>query len=185
MRKPMILCLALLILAASSGLAQKPEDQAGYFPIEELDLFPRDKLSVEINLAGALLRMVAAATRLEDPEFSAVISSLKSIQVQVFPLTGIDEGSVKSKLDRAVRWLEGRGWSPTVRVREGGEETYIYLKETDGKIDGLSLLSLKPGEEAVAINIVGRIDPAQIGRLGQSLNIPHLEKTPAAGKKPE
>lgn len=185
MRKPMILSIALLFLAVTSGLAQRLEDQPGYLPIEELDLFPRDKLSVEINLEGALLRMVAAATRLEDPEFSAVMSSLKSIQVQVFPLAGIDEGAIKSKLGRAVRWLEERGWRPTVRVREGGEETYIYLKETEGKIDGLSLFSMTPGEEAVAINIVGRIDPAQIGRVGQSLHIPQLEKAPAAGKKPE
>lgn len=185
MCKPLTTTLALIFLAVSAGLAQKPQDQPGYFPIQELDLFPRDKLSVEVNLEGALLRMIAEATRVEDADFSAVISSLKSIQVQVFPLAGVDEGAIKIKIGRAVRWLEDRGWHATVRVREQDQETYIYLKEADGKIAGLSLLSLEPGEEAVVINIVGRIDPAQIGRLGQSLHIEHLQKVPAAGKKPE
>ena len=185
MRKTMILTVVLFLLAASSGLAQRLEDQPGYLPMEELDLFPRDKLSVEINLAGALLRMVAAATRQEDPEFSAMMSGLKSIKVQVFPLAGIDEGSIKTRIGRAVRWLEDRGWQSTIRVREHDEETYIYLKETDGKIAGLTLLSVQPRDEAVAINIVGHIDPEQLGRLGRSLDIPELEKVPARGKKPE
>ncbi|HEX9942980.1 MAG TPA: DUF4252 domain-containing protein [Thermoanaerobaculia bacterium] len=185
MRKTIILTIALLLLAASSGLAQKLEDQPGYLPIEQLDLFPADKLSVEVNLEGIVLRMIAEATRREDPGFSAVVAGLKSIKVQVFPLAGVDAGSIKTRIGRAVRWLEDRGWQSTLKVREQGEETYIYTKESDGKIAGLTLLSMEPGDEAVVINIVGRIDPAQIGRLGQSLDIPQLERVPASGKKPE
>jgi uncharacterized protein DUF4252 len=185
MRKPILFTISLLFLAVSPGFAQKLADQPGYLPVEELDLFPRDKLSVEVNLEGVLLRMIAEATKLEDPAFSAVIAGLRSISVQVFPLAGVDEGSVKTRIGRAVRWLEDRGWRSTVRVREAGEETYIYLKESDGAIAGLTLLSLQPGDEAVVINIVGRIDPAQIGRLGRSLHIEHLEKVPDSGKKPE
>jgi hypothetical protein len=138
-----------------------------------------------VNLEGPLLRLVAEATRGEDSDLSSVLASLKSIQVQVFPLAGVDAGSVKTKIGRAVRWLEERGWHATVRVREQDKETYIYLKEMDGKIAGLSLLSLDPGNEAVVINIVGRIDPAQIGRLGRTLSIEQLEKVPAPKKKSE
>jgi len=185
MRKPTILTAVLLFLVVSSGLAQGLEDQPGYLPLEKLDLFPRDKLSVEVNLEGAILRMVAEATRGDDPEFASVMAGLKAIYVRVFPLSGADAGAVKTKIDRAVRMLEDRGWHSTVKVREGGEETYIYLKEADGKIAGLTLLSLEPGDEAVAINIVGRIDPAQLGRLGRHFDIPQLEKVPAHGKKPE
>ena len=63
----------------------------------------------------------------------------------------------------------------------------MYLKETDGKVSGLTLLSLEPGDEAVVINIVGHIDPAQIGRLSQSLDLPKVKTPPSssAGKKPE
>jgi hypothetical protein len=182
MRKPMVLLTVLLFLAIAPGRAQKLESLPGYVPIEELGLFPQDKLSVEINLTGPLLRMVAAATKQEDPNFSAVMASLKSIQVQVFPLKGVDAGAVKARVERAVQWLEKRGWQSTVRVRDQGQETYIYLKQSGDRVDGLTLLSLDPKDEAVILNIVGRIDPAQIGRIGQSLDLPQLKKIPAAGK---
>jgi hypothetical protein len=164
----------LLFLAAAGARAQKLADDPGYLRIQELDLFPSDKLSVEVNIEGALLRMVAAATRKEDPEFSAIVAGLKSIQVQVLPATALDANSLRGRIGRVLRLLEDRGWSSTLRVKEKDEETYIYLKELDGKIAGLTLLSLEPGNEAVLINIAGRIDPAQIGRLGQSLDIPAL-----------
>jgi hypothetical protein len=182
MRKPIAFTLTLLFLAAA-GWAQKPEP--GYVSIDELGLFPRDKLQVEINIEGPVLRMVSAMARKDDPGFAAVMDGLKSIQVQVFPMKGVDTGAVKTRIDRAVHWLEGHGWKSSVRVRDQGQETYIYLKQSGDRIDGLTLLSLDPKDEAVVINIVGRIDPAEIGRLGQSLHVPQLKGVPAGKKKPE
>jgi hypothetical protein len=174
MMRRFVILTALLFLAAGGARAQKLAADPGYLRLQDLDVFPQDKLSVEINIEGALLRMVAAATRREDPEFSAIMAGLKSIQVQVLPVAGLDPESLRGRVGRIVRLLEDRGWSSTLRVREKGEETYIYLKEADGKIAGLTLLSLQAGNEAVLINIAGRIDPAQIGRLGQNLDIPAL-----------
>jgi hypothetical protein len=184
MRRLLVLTIVLLGLAVP-GRAQKLESQPGYVPIEELGLFPRDKLEVEINLEGPLLRMIAAGTKKDDPGFSAVMEGLKSIKVQVFPVKGTDTGALKTRIDRAVHWLEGHGWQSTVRVRDQGQETYIYLKQTGDRIDGLTLLSLDPKDEAVVINIVGRIDPAELGRLGQSLHVPQLKSVPTGKKKPE
>jgi hypothetical protein len=186
MRKPTVFMIVLFCLAAA-GWAQKPESQPGYVPLEELGLFPRDKLQVEINIGAPILRMIAAGARKDDPGFSAVMAGLKSIQVQVFPVKGVDTGAVKSRIDRAVHWLEGHGWQSTVRVRDQGQETYIYLKQTGDRIEGLTLLSLDPKDEAVVINIVGRIDPAQIGELGRSLDVPQLKKIPTgkSAKKTE
>jgi hypothetical protein len=182
--KPVVLTIVLLCLAIP-GRAQKLESQPGYVPIEELGLFPRDKLEVEINIGPPLLSMIAAGTKQDDPGFSAVMAGLKSIQVQVFPVKGADTAALKTRIDRAVHWLEGHGWKSTVRVRDQGEETYIYLKQTGDQIEGLTLLSLDPKDEAVLINIVGRIDPAELGRLGQSLHVPQLKNVPTGKKKPE
>jgi hypothetical protein len=174
----------LLFLSVVPGRAQqKLSDQPGYVSMIDLNLFPREDLSVEINLDGAILRMVAEFTRQEDPVFAEVMKNLKAIQVQVFPLTGTKEDAVRGKVDRAVRWLEDRGWSSMVRVREKDNESYIYLKKSGDQIVGLTILAVEAGEEAAMINIVGRIDPAQIGRLGESLDIPQLKK--ATSKKPE
>ena len=176
MRKTTFIALVLFVLPAL-GWGQNPADQPGYVPIEKLELFPRDKLSVEINIEGALLSLIAAASQGEDPDFASLIGGLKSIKVQAVPLKDVDAATVRSKIGQAVRWLEDRGWKSTLRAREEGEETYIYLKETDGKISGLTLLALDPADEAVVINIVGRIDPAQIGRLSEGVGrLAHPDK---------
>lgn len=185
-----VLPLLLALIAAVPGQAQKLSQQPGYLPIEELALFPKADLSVEINLEGALLRMVANALRQEDPEFAAMIRGLLSIRVQVVPLKGGKGEAIKPKIGRAVEWLEDKGWKTMLRAREADSEVYIYLKQVGDKIVGLTLLSLEGGSqpEAALINIVGHFDPDQLERLGGGLNIdiPQMKKkSPAPGKKPE
>lgn len=191
---PLLLTLSVLLAPAAAVAAEpaaaappkpaplKLSDQPGYLPLADLGLFSSDEISMEINLEGPLLRMVAGATRKEDPGFASVISSLQGIQVRVFPVAAAAQDSFKGKIGRAARWLEDRGWHSTMRVRERDNEVYIYLKESGGKIQGLTLLAVDPSE-AVVINIVGRIDPDEIGRLGQRLNMPQLEK--AVPQKPQ
>jgi hypothetical protein len=176
----------ILLVAAPAAKAGTPPEPSGAVPLDELGLFPRDKLSVEINLEGPLLRMVAAATSKDDPDFSRLMAGLKAIRVQVFPLKDAGgAGPLRPKVDRAVRWLEDRGWHSIVRVRDKGDETYIYLKEANGQIVGLTILALDSDEDAALINIVGKLDPAEIGRLGRHLDIPQLQKAqPRSGDKP-
>lgn len=186
---PLLLAFSLLAVpaaaepAAAAAPPPKPpqpaplklSEQPGYLPLADLGLFKSDEVSMEINLEGPLLRMVAGATRKEDPGFASVIASLQAIQVRVFPVAAAAQESFKGKIGRAARWLEERGWHSTMRLREQDQEVYIYLKQAGGQIQGLTLLAVDPGE-AVVINIVGRIDPDEIGRLGQRLNMPQLQK---------
>lgn len=183
-----VLALLLTLSTAAPGQAQKLSEQPGYLPIEELALFPKADLKVEINLEGALLRMVASAVRDEDPELSSLIRGLVSIRVQVFPLQGKDGSALKPKMGRAVDWLEKKGWKTMVRAREADSEVYIYLKEAGGKIVGLTLLSIDRGAEAALVNIVGRFDPDQLERLGRELDFkvpPTKKKGSTSDKKPE
>ena len=185
MRASMFLGSFLILLLAVPAVQAAPAKDvadAGALSFQDLDLFPRDKLSVEINLEGPLLRMVAESTRGDDPEFSKLMAGLKAIRVQVFPLKeNGGAGALRPKIDRAVRRLEESGWLSTVRVREKDSETYIYVKQAGGQIVGLTILALDSKEEAALINIVGTLDPAQIGRLGRDLSIPQLQKV---GGKP-
>src|SRR5204862_6844738 len=128
-------------------------------PLDELNLFPRDQWSVESNLAGGMLHFIAAAAK-DDPDFSAIVAGLQSINVQVFPLKGVKTESIKPKIDHAVHWLESRGWKANVRVRDQGQEPFIYMKEQSGRIVGLTVLAFKPGGGAADINIAGRLSPA-------------------------
>lgn len=170
------------LLAAGAASAQRLDELPGYVPLDALGIADRDALSVEINLQGPLLRLVAGAAGADDPEFARLVSGLEAIRVQVAPRAALSERDVKARIDRTIHWLEDRGWSPTVRVREAGEESYIYVKEERGQIVGLTVLALGAegagdGELAL-INIVGRLDPAQLGRLGRGFGLPQLERAP-------
>jgi len=181
------LCLVLLMIsgmAATSTVRAAPAPPAspGALPFGELEIFARKDLTTEINLEGALLKLVGNATREDDPEFSKLVSGLEAIRVQVAPLKDLDAEKVRARMDHTVHWLEAQGWTAVVRTREKGEETYIYTREVQGQIVGLAVLSFEPGKEAAVINIVGRLDPDQIGRLGRGLHVPQLEKVPAKDK---
>src|SRR5258707_7318379 len=101
-----------LFLAAAAGLAQPPPP--GLVPLDELNLFPRDQLSVEVNLAGGMLHFIAAAGT-DDPDFSALVSDLQAIHVQDFPLNAVKSEFIKPKIEHAVRWLDDRRWHGNVR----------------------------------------------------------------------
>src|SRR5579863_7034879 len=87
-RCPWIVGFVLAALAAPLCAApQAPIESApGYIPIETLGLFAHQQVSVEVNLSGPLLELVAAATKSEDPDFSKIMIALRAIQVRVVDL---------------------------------------------------------------------------------------------------
>jgi hypothetical protein len=171
----------LLVGAAGAVLASSPpappaDASPGALPFDQLEIFSRNDLTTEINLEGALLKLVASATGEDDPEFSRLVSGLEAIRVQVAPLTAADPDKVRAKLDQTVHWLESKGWTAVVRTKEKGEETYIYTKLVKGEMVGLTVLSFELGKEASVVNVVGHLDPAQIGRIGHGLHLHQLDK---------
>jgi hypothetical protein len=156
------------------------EDLPGYLPFAELAILPHQDLKVEINLEGALLDMIGAASG-DDPEMAKLMSGLKSIRVQVANLKDGNAAPIHARLEQTAAWLDQHGWKTIVRSHDKEEEDFIYVRESGGAIVGLTVLTFQPGDEAAVINIVGRLDPAQIGRLGRGLHLPQLEHVPAPG----
>jgi hypothetical protein len=61
------------------------------------------------------------------------------------------------------------------RIREDENEVYLYVKEHGEEIDGLTAMVISEEGEAVFVNIVGHIDPSQIGRIGRRFDIDELD----------
>ena len=177
-RKIVALTLLLAALgavaAAQESLEASLEAHPGYLPLDQLDILSRENLKVEINLHGPLLKLVAAATRDDEPEFSQLIAGLEAVRVRVASVADLDLEAVRSNVGRAASWLDGRGWQTIVRARDEGEEFYLYLRQEESGVVGLAVLVVEEGGDAAVINIVGDIDMTQIARLGRKLNIPHL-----------
>ncbi|MEM7052578.1 MAG: DUF4252 domain-containing protein [Acidobacteriota bacterium] len=175
-KKIAILGIALLLTGAFTLAAQEPilEEHPGYVPLDELALMPRDTLSLEINLTGPLLALVAGATRQEDPEFSDMVAGLLAIRVHVGPIAD----GVGRRVDRAREWLDDNGWQAIVRMRDGRDQTYIYLKQDGKDFVGLTLVAAGEDDEAVLVNVVGRVDPQRLGALAGRFDIPGLDEIP-------
>ena len=199
-RRTVAAALLVAALGASAAMAQELpaaepleapsiEAHAGYFPLEELDVLGRDNLKVEINLHGPLLKLVAAATRKDEPEFSQLISGLEAVRVRVASVADLDFEAARGGVRRAARWLDERGWQTIVRARDEGEDFYLYLRQRgDDEIVGLAVLVLEEGGDAAVVNIIGQIDMTQLAKLGQTFNIPQLgeaqERSEGSGDEP-
>jgi hypothetical protein len=181
-------CLACL-LAPGSVAAQALIQDPGFVDFDRLGVDPAEA-TLEINLEGALIRLVAEAMRGEDGGFAELLSGIKAIRVLSFSweeeasqpggaaTSSARRSKVRSILERAgtaARELSDDGWRPVFRVREGGDHIDLYLREVGDAIAGVWVVVAEDGESVTMVNIVGHLDPAQLGRLGSSLRIDPLE----------
>ncbi len=171
---PVLACL----LAAQPATAQDVDlrNEPGYLDLDSIHGWFDEEPWLEVNVKGALLRLVTEASRNEDPELSNVLQGLKAIEVRGYPLTPEQFEEVGRRTGDLAKQLEARGWDTVVRVREQNERVNIYMKVNDDVIAGLVVMVLEPDNEegAVFVNIVGDIDPEQIGKIGQKFNIDPL-----------
>lgn len=175
-------CVLIVLLALGVGPARADtavEEQPGYVDLSDLGLPSGTEATVEVNLRGAVLRLIGAASRGEEPEFAEMIDKLQLIRVLIFPLKDLDPTRVQDRIAALGSRVEQQGWEKVVRVKEREEQAHVYLKLTGEQIAGLLVMAVDnsdKGEDAVVfVNIVGQIDPEQIGRLGQQLNISPLD----------
>ena len=164
-----IIFLALLALPGVA-MAQFETDHPGYFPIENLGILPEGKINLEINLPGAILKFVALAMGEEDPDLARIAENLQSIRVRGADLEGSSTESIRSAFQNASEMLKAAGWVSMVRVREDDEEVYIFFKEQEGQMVGLTVLTLED-KEAMLINLVGKIDPRDLSGLAEGLDL--------------
>lgn len=169
-RSILLLSIALL---ASTLHAQPIEEHPGYFPIDELQFLSPDDLSVEINLRGAMLRLIGKVAADDDPEFAQVMNNLEAIRVQIAPTDRLQADAIRKGLDTGVAMLENMGWYRMILTRDEGEEVHIYGREDEGALQGLTVLAIED-EEVIVLNLVGRIDPDQLGSLMSGLDLPEV-----------
>jgi hypothetical protein len=154
----------------------KLEDDPGYVDLRGVEDWFDTGARLEVNVKGALLNLVAEASRYEDPELAELLLKLKAIQVRGYPLERVQLEAVEQHAERMAERLEGGGWDTVVRVRDYDERVDMYVKVVEGAIAGMVVMVVSPAEEeSVFVNIVGEIDPEQIGRIGRKFDIGHLD----------
>lgn len=178
MNRLLVPCLVALLAAAAAAPASDPvTDHPGYFAVESLGLLAPDAVEVDVDLTGPMLRLVAAVLEGEadDRAFAALVGRLERIRVQVGEIPGVvDPAEARRRFTEATGRLDGEGWQRMVLVRDAEEMVAVYVKGDDRRIDGLTVLAFD--DELALVNLVGSIDPSELGRLLADLDaLPALE----------
>lgn len=171
MKARILLCITLGLVTLTAQAQDRVEEDPGYIDFADIESWFNASPTIEVNIKGALLRLVAEASRYEDPDLAELLFKLKAIQMRGFPLRGSQYKDVERHADGMAQRLRDDGWDTVMRVRDYEERVDMYLKMHGEKIAGLVVMVVEPGEdETVFVNIVGDIDPEQIGRLGRKFN---------------
>lgn len=127
--------------------------------------------SVEIHLGGALLSFLRAATEEEDSELAETLGGLKSIQIKVFEIADGQYDTAREQVSAIARRLKSNDWLPTVKINAEDTTVQMYMKMNGESVTGMTVMILEEDSEAVFINIVGNIDPDQLGRVADKFGV--------------
>jgi len=165
------------------GDEQDPEKLPGYFDFGLAEDLGDRETSVEVYVKEPLLSIVRAATRREEPELSELLSRIKLITVRTFSIDDWDTADIKAKVRELGEKLDTERWEKIVRVKDVDEQVYIYMKSTDGNIEGMVVIAVEYGDEAAFVNIVGNITPESLERLYGRFNIPELDSLETSARR--
>jgi len=152
------------------AIAQEDElkDLPGYVDFGDLSATYGEP-KITINLGGTMLNFVGMMSSAESPETSELISKLKGIRVQMYA-TDENADAAKSQFSKVKGALKSSGWEPVVQVNEDDEQVFIYMKMDDGNMEGLTVMVVDE-EEAVFVNVIGQLNPAELGKVMKSLDV--------------
>ena len=174
-----VVVMLLVWSSANEATAQSSSRPSGFVNLEELgdlDAFFDEAPVVEVNVEGGLMKLVAAASRSEDPELADLLLRLSGVYVRGYVLEPNSLNDFDKRASRMGERLIDDGWVVVVRFREVDEGVHMYVRMSGDNVDGMVVMSVEPGQQqAMFVNIVGDIDPEQIGRIGQKFRIPGMD----------
>jgi hypothetical protein len=171
--------LAVVLVSASSpvwaGSEEKYKDMKGYVDFNKLTGLDGAEATVEVFVHGPLLKLAREAVRSDEPELADILENVHLVRANIFALEEKQMEEVTKKMKEVADALEKKGWDVAVRVREEDENVYIYLLPGPNEsIDGLMVMVAeydRRDSQFILVNVVGNIQPEDIGRLGRGLHI--------------
>ena len=177
-------CAALLFPVLAS--AQGPQ-----LKLNQLDpLAGRAKETVDVALDPATLRMAGGflsgrkeAAAAEKGGLPDLVAGLKAVYVRNYSFE--EEGAYSEKDVESVRSQLTAPWTKLVSVRsqKDGESVDVYMWPENGQSGGMAVLVVEP-KELTVVNIIGRIDLAQLAAMGGKFGIPQGVGVPKPGQPP-
>lgn len=167
--KQLLLAIALswsaLLAAQDDPMAGMP----GYVDFSSLNAIygePR----VMVNIGGPLMQLMAAAAQAsDDPEAAAMMRDLEGVRINIYDTGGNLEPAL-AQMQQAHQALAAADWMPIIQVKEQGENIQMYTRLEGDTMQGMAIMVVN-AEEAVFLNILGAIDPSQVSRVMEQMNV--------------
>jgi len=105
----------------------------------------------------------------ESSETSELISKLKGIRVQMYAMEE-NTDAARKQFSEVKSNLKSSGWEPIVQINEDDEQVLIYMKMDGGNMEGMTVMVVDE-EEVVFVNIIGQLNPAELGKVMESLDM--------------
>ena len=177
MWKRMLCCGLVMLVATGAAWAQDDlESDPGYVDLDQFEGWFDEEPSIIVNIKGALLKLVAEASRYEDPDLADLLHKLKAVQVRGYRLGWADFKGVEQRTNDFAKSLQAKGWDTVLRVRDDDEHVHVHVRVNDGVIAGMMVMVVSlDDDETYFLNIVGEINPEQIGRIGRKFDIEPLD----------
>ena len=157
----MLAALVIAVPALAGDETEDLSDRPGYVDFSTLAT-DYGEPRVMVDLGSSLLQLVSAMSH-EDPVAKEALSNLDSVRIHVYRTDG-ELAPAQERIDHVNKILSADAWEKIVRVREPGEQVDIYVKHSEERVHGVTVMALD-GEEAVFINILGSIDPEQLATV--------------------
>lgn len=176
--KKIKLFVVVFSLLSTSVLSQ-PGDvskEPGYVDFGSFTSLESSSKITEVLIDEDLLSALATISSEKDPNIMAILEGLKLVKANVYEVSEENSDDVKDKINDIDSELSGTDWKRIVKTRSKEEIANVYIKQNNSKdIIGLVVTTFESSGEAAFVNIVGTIELATIGKLGNKFNIPHLE----------
>jgi hypothetical protein len=124
--------------------------------------------------------LISLATRFlekDQPDIAKVLKGLQLVHVNVVGVDDQNRSDVETRVQSVRKELESKGWERIVKVQEKDQDVGVYLKsQNKDTVQGLVVVVVDGGKQAVFVNVVGDIKPEQLSMLGDALHLDPLKK---------
>ncbi len=166
-----VLVTCFSLSASTSSFAQTGEIKhlAGYVDFADLTDVYGEPMT-EINLGPSMLGFAGSIIGADDPESQAMLRELKSVRLKIYDISGSAEVAL-AQIQKTSKQLIAKDWEQIVKVKEDGEEVRVFLKMVNSQIEGMTVLVAGDEDQAIFINIIGSIKPADLGKLTEAFDV--------------
>ncbi|MFT7561055.1 MAG: hypothetical protein ACI93R_002980 [Flavobacteriales bacterium] len=125
-----------------------------------------NKLSLDVGPLGVM--PIKWALGLSEQKEFDVLKDVDGVQLKIYEVDG-DVDEILSSVDHNFKALKSQGWETVVSINEEREKVRLLTSTVGNTIQGATLFVLNENE-AIFLNVLGRIAEAQLSQLMEMQN---------------